>query len=462
MRFLLCFLLHAAPQLRVARDPSTPLPRVSGSGPLSRRDGALIVVSVALIALGVGLRVYHVAEPPGLAWDEHHFVTNAQNYLHHKADWNDHPPLGKLFITQCIFWFGDNSLSWRLPSLVSGLLNVVLVGFLGTTLFKSWRAGLVSAAFLAGDGFFIAYSRTALLDGVLTTFMLATAAVAVRAKSVWHIALASVLLGLGCSVKFSVIVMLVPIVLVSLVMARAPRWSVLALVLAPISYYLVYARGLVLQHKPWTVSDVYDASRALYVHHAKLTDMTHPFVSYWYTWLVPSKPIPMRFSQVEGVVRTMTTMGNPLLWWAVSASVLWGAVELSGATFGSFVRFRQRSPRPLGPLQKLPRGEVWGLLLWFLPVLPWILSRRDSYIYHYLPAYGFGVVLAAGKLTRVLMREPRPGWIGIGAIALASFWCAPVWAEIPISRTGYELRMWFPGWRNKDPEAPARPRVRLH
>ena len=423
---------------------------MSGFGPLSKRDGALIAVSIALIALGVGLRVYHVALPRELAWDEHHFVKNAQNYLHHQVDWNDHPPLGKLLIAQCIYWLGDNSLSWRLPSLISGLLNVVLAGVLGFFLFKSWRAGLLSAAFLAGDGFLVAYSRTALLDGVLTTFMLATAAVAVRAKSVWHIALASILLGLGCSVKFSVIVMLVPIVLVSLVMARAPRWSVLALVLAPTSYYLIYARGLVLEHKPWTLSAVYDATRVLYAHHAKLTEMTHPFVSYWYTWLVPTKPIPMRYSEVNGVVRSMTTMGNPLLWWGVSGSVLWGVVELSGAVFGSLVRWRQRSPRPLGPLRKLTEGEAWALLLWLLPVLPWIVSRRDSYIYHYLPAYGFGIVLLAGKLARSLTRDPVPGWIGVAAIAAASFWCSPVWVEIPVSRSGYELRLWLPGWRHKE------------
>jgi dolichyl-phosphate-mannose--protein O-mannosyl transferase len=91
-------------------------------------------------------------------------------------------------------------------------------------------------------------------------------------------------------------------------------------------------------------------------------------------------------------------------------------------------------------------------LLWFLPLVPWIVTRRDSYVYHYLPAYGFGIVLAASKLARMLERAPRAGWIGVGAIALMSVWCAPVWAEIPISRTGYELRLWFPGWRQAGPK----------
>ena len=40
---------------------------------------------------------------------------------------------------------------------------------------------------------------------------------------------------------------------------------------------------------------------------------------------------------------------------------------------------------------------IWMLLLlWALPLTPWILTRRDSYAYHYLPSYGFGLLLLAG------------------------------------------------------------------
>ncbi|MBK7585097.1 MAG: phospholipid carrier-dependent glycosyltransferase [Myxococcales bacterium] len=422
-------------------------------GTRRNQERLLALVCVSAVALGVWLRVQNIAEPAGLAWDEHHFVKTAQNYLHGQPDWNDHPPLGKLLIAQAIHWFGDTSLAWRASALLAGLLNIGLVGVLAARVFRSRSAGLLGAAFIAGDGFFIAYSRTALLDGVLTTFVLATACVIVRARSAWQVALASLLLGLGCNVKFSAIVMLVPIVGVAL-FGRAPLWSLVFLLLAPLDYFLLYRHGLALQHKPHTVADVIDATRVLYEHHAKLTDMTHIYVSRWYTWLLPHKPIPMRFTEVDGVVRSMSSMGNPLLWWAASLSVLTTASAfVSTSATLVWAKLRARAT-PLHAIGAIDRDELWVLFLWALPVLPWVVSRRDSYIYHYLPAYGFAVALVAGKLGRLIDARRRHGWFGVGALVLTAWWVAPVSAELPVSRLGYELRLWFPGWRKARPRPP--------
>jgi dolichyl-phosphate-mannose--protein O-mannosyl transferase len=231
---------------------------------------------------------------------------------------------------------------------------------------------------------------------------------------------------------------------------------VLLLGLAPLSYFLVYRHGLMLQHQPHSVGDVIAATKALYAHHAKLTEMKHVFVSHWYTWLVPTKPIPMRYSELDGVVRSMTSMGNPLLWWAVSLSVV-SAVAGTLATLASLARAKLRArPTPLQSIGALDSGELWALLLWSLPVLPWIVTRRDSYIYHYLGAYSFGIVLVAGKLAGAIEARRRVGWLGVGAISLCSWWVAPVSAEIPVSRIGYEYRLWLPAWRRpRQKPAPA-------
>lgn len=419
-------------------------------------DRLLIGWCLASVALGVWLRVQHLADPPGLAWDEHHFVRTAQNLLSGGRDWNDHPPLGKLLIAHGIHWFGDTAFGWRVSALASGLTNIVLAGLLAGRLFHSWRAGLIAAAFLAGDGFFIAYSRTALLDGVVATFTLATACAAVRARGALGIGLAAVLLGLGCAVKFSAVVMLVPLV-ASALFGPAPRWAGLLLLLAPLSYVGVYQWGLLLQHRPHGVGDVIAATRELYEHHAKLTDGKHMLISSWYSWLVPLKPIPMRYAEADGMVRSMTSMGNPLLWWAGSLAVL--------ATLGALLRvaaeraraFVQARATPLSTIGALAGAELWCLALWAVPVLPWVLSRRDSYIYHYLPAYGFAVVLVAGKVATLIDARRRLGWLGLGAITLCSWWVSPVNAELPVTRTGYELRLWLPAWRRARQKPPAPP-----
>jgi dolichyl-phosphate-mannose-protein mannosyltransferase len=425
----------------------------------SRRDLALWVVCSLLIGLGIWLRARQLGTPEGLTWDERHFVDNARNYLAGRADWNDHPPLGKLFIAQGIRWFGDDAFAWRFSALVFGLASIVIAGVLGGSLFSSHRAGLLAAAFVAGDGFFIAYSRSALLDGVVASFVLAIACAVVLAKRAWHVALACVLLGLGCSVKLNALVMVVPILIATLVSARAPRWSAAFLLLAPLAYWIVYARGLALAGQSHGPGDVWRASSTLIGHHLALSEGTHPLISRWYTWLLPLRPISMRFDQQGDVVRTMSCMGNTLLWWASSASVLHAALRLGKAVVASA---RTRGERKWNELRALDRRVLWLLLLWFLPVFPWMVSSRDSYVYHYLPAYGFGLVLVAGHLHQAFEARRRAAWIALGGVTLLSLWMAPVWSEIPVSRTGYALRLWFPGWRRvKRKPTPVQPSTSL-
>ena len=66
--------------------------------PSSKSDRALGWICSGLVAFGVLLRAQHLRFPNRLTFDEAHFVDNARNYLTGAADWNDHPPLGKLLL----------------------------------------------------------------------------------------------------------------------------------------------------------------------------------------------------------------------------------------------------------------------------------------------------------------------------------------------------------------------------
>ncbi len=419
--------------------------------PSRNQDRALLALTAVAVLTGIWLRAQHLGEPAELSWDEHHFVRTAENLLRGQRDWNDHPPLGKLLILAGIRGFGDGAFGWRFSALVSGVLNIGLAAALALRAFRNFRAAELAASFVALDGFFIAYSRTALLDGWVATFVLAVAAVITRPRHAWQIWFGALLLGLGCAVKFNVVVMLLPLVWTA-VCPRLPRHSLLGIAAAPIAYFAVYSYGLELQQLPHGPSDVWAATRELWDHHAKLTDRTHVLVSDWYTWLLPQKPVAIRFSEVDGIVRSMSSMGNPLLWWAVSLSVLSLVFSLISWVFLRGRSFVGARPAPLATLGAFDPGELWVFCLWALPIVPWIVSRRDSYIYHYLPAYGFGVVLVAGKLAGELERLRRRAWLVVGAIVAAGFWVAPVNAELPVTRLGYELRLWFPGWRKASPK----------
>jgi dolichyl-phosphate-mannose-protein mannosyltransferase len=403
-------------------------------------DAGLIALCLAMIAFGIGLRAWDLGFPRHFTFDEHHFVENARAYLAGQVDRNDHPPLGKLILALGIRWFGDNPLGWRIFPFGFGLVNVALVAALAARLFAGWRPALIAAALVAADGFFIAYSRAALLDGMLTCFVLASALATIEARSWRGVLVASVLVGLAVSIKFSGITPAAAIAVFTLVLRRAPQRSVLALGAVLVVYGLVFSLGLAISGREAGPRAVWEATGALTQHHLALTDMTNPATSHWYTWFLPVRPILLSLEPVPGGARVMSMLGNPLLWWSVSLGVLLGLV--------SFVeRIGKRGPPAAGFFTEHRAAIGTLILFWLLPIVPWIVSRRDSYIYHYLPAYGFGVILVAGWLAHVYAKRLLYGLLVLLLLAEVSVFYAPVWAKVPITHEAVAQRLFVKSWR---------------
>ncbi len=84
-----------------------------------------------------------------------------------------HPPLGKWLIALGMAIGGpDNSAGWRLATAVLGAASVLLVYLIARRLTGSVVAATVAGTLLAIDGLSIVMSRIALLDGILTFFVL--------------------------------------------------------------------------------------------------------------------------------------------------------------------------------------------------------------------------------------------------------------------------------------------------
>src|SRR5262249_45966470 len=158
-----------------------------------------------------------------------HFVENARNYLTGQADWNDHPPLGKLLMAAAISLLGDTSLAWRLAPSLCGLLSIVLAFVAARALFRDPIAGALAAAFVALDGFLIAYSRTALLDGMLTCFALVTLALLAGTPTLQRVVAAGAAAGLVSSIKLSGITLALPLLLSVLALRTTRARQLLAL-----------------------------------------------------------------------------------------------------------------------------------------------------------------------------------------------------------------------------------------
>ncbi len=402
----------------------------------------------ALFALGAWARVRHFAEPESFLFDEHHFVENARNYLAGRADWNDHPPLGKLVLALSIHMVGDGAVGWRLPSALFGLITFAAGGWAAARLFGDARAGVLAAALLASDGFTVTYSRAGLLDGQLAA-CLSLALLLATARPRLSTALAGgALLGVAASIKFSGVGLALPLV-AGLVLDES-RWGRrlwLALsggLVAAIVYVSSYAVGLGLAGQPTGLAAVIAATQHLLEHHAALTEMKNPWVSGWSTWWLPTRALVLAYQPAPQGVRALSMLGNLATWWSAVAEGAWAAcVLLSRGT-----RVLAVPAPPPADFAGTHGRAVLTLLAGVLGFLaPWVLTHRDSYLYHFLPCYLALVVLLAGAVSH--LRTRRPGWalLWLAVVVAVAALYEPLWCFMPVSPDGFEWRLFFHGWR---------------
>lgn len=414
---------------------------------LSRAQRATTVILSTMIAAGVVLRARGIAFPPRFTFDEQHFVPNARRYLLGEVDDNDHPPLGKLLIAVGILLFGDNPTGWRAASLIFGLQSLIIAAALARALFENRRAGWFAAAFFAGDGFFLAYSRTALLDGGLTCLVLWSLLAGVTAQS-WKGVLASALLvGLAASVKWSGGMAVVPAVAAVLILRRAPRWSVLLFAAAPILHLGLWLATFPLSGRSADPRALFILMRELLRRHIEIGHSQNPLASPWYTWPILYHPIVVKLADHGLGRRYASSVGHPLLFLSSTLIVL--AALQAGVV--AFVRARKARLRVSTILPFLPPVMRAALLLtigWLALLAPWIVGRGSyTFMYHYLPSYGFALTLVAGAAAHLEQRFPRAMLLYVGAALAIGIFFAPVWAELPLAESVANHRLMFVPWQ---------------
>jgi predicted membrane-bound dolichyl-phosphate-mannose-protein mannosyltransferase len=82
---------------------------------------------IVLFSLVMHLSV--ITQPSdGYIFDETYYIKDAQNIIDlHTTDRPEHPPLSKLIIVGGIELFGDNPIGWRLPPILFGIANLILL-----------------------------------------------------------------------------------------------------------------------------------------------------------------------------------------------------------------------------------------------------------------------------------------------------------------------------------------------
>jgi dolichyl-phosphate-mannose-protein mannosyltransferase len=405
------------------------------------------VLLATMIVAGGALRVWDVAVLPRLGFDEDHFVLNARRYLIGEADLNNHPPLGKLFIAVGMLMLGDTPTGWRAASIVWGLQTIVVAAVLARELFEDRRAAWFAAAFVAADGFFLSYSRTALLDGGLACLVLWSVLAAAVART-WRGVLASaVLVGLAASVKWSGGFVVIPAAVLVLARGRVSRRSVLLFSVAPLVHVGLWAGALAFSGQAAGPRALVAVMREALHSHVVNGHLQHDVASPWYSWLVFYRPIVLKTTEHGTWHHYASCVGHPLLFLGASLAIVATVGAALAALVSRRVRAWVRAKGAAEPMMPMMSAAVYLALGWLALIAPWTGPRAYTFVYHYLPSYGFALTLLAGIVAHLERRFPKRVAAFVCGVFLLGAFFAPVWAELPISEHAARMRLVFPAWR---------------
>lgn len=166
-------------------------------------------------------------------------------------------------------------------------------------------------------------------------------------------------------------------------------WCVLFFIIVPlIIYYLSYIPHMNIAENPYDFQKILDNQVGMFNYHSKLVvDEPHAFASTWYEWPYIKRPVFLFMGQgyPDGWMSSMSTMGNPAVWWggllAVLALII---IRINRGPFGKRALFI----------------SVAALSQY----APWIIIPRETYIYHYFATVPF-LILLVGLLFKFIIES---------------------------------------------------------
>ena len=344
-------------------------------------------VLLLIITFSLVTRLAWLAKPDHEYFDEVYHAFTARRMLHHDPKawewWNPnpegfayewtHPPLAKLGMWLGMSIIGENPVGWRIPGAVLGTLSVFLIYLITKDLFNDELLSLLSSGVFALDGLPLVMSRIGMNDSYFLFFILLSFYFYLKDRDLFS----ALSFGLAASSKWSA-AWAAPIFIVAhFALKKKFRLSYLWFVfIPPLVYLATYVpMFLVGGH---TLKTFVDVQKQMWWYHTNLK-ATHPYTSKWYTWPFLIRPIWLYTSGVVSEkVSNIYAMGNPAVFWVGLVSVL---VSL-------YYSFSERDKRLA--------LVVFSYLVFFVP---WAVSPRIMFFYHYLPSVPF-MAMAIGYVLR--------------------------------------------------------------
>ncbi|WP_426181579.1 dolichyl-phosphate-mannose--protein mannosyltransferase [Microbacterium sp. TWP3-1-2b2] len=475
---------------------------------------------LVITALAAVLRLTNLAHPHVLAFDETYYVKDAWSLwtLGYEGTWGDganqdfltgdtsaltgagsfvvHPPLGKWIIALGMGVFGaGNSAAWRLTVALIGTATVLLVYLVAKALTRSVVAASIAGLLLAIDGLSIVMSRIALLDGILTFFILLGFLFILydRRRSlplververdspdplwgpvIWRrpwVVAAGFALGAACAVKWSGLYALAGLGLYLVItdaLARRRAGVLLwptdaAFRQGPVSFLLLVPAALLTYLASWTgwllTAGGYDRQfsanplAALWKYHESIygfhvgLSTGHAYASPAWQWPFLIRPTAVWVGDdqscgTDHCISVVSSVPNPLIWYAGVAAAIFLLYR--------FVR---------GLIRRQPMPWTYAIPLVGLAVtyVPWLLYPQRTIFQFYtvvmMPFLVLALVLAlreiAGRRYEPLHRRQsgeRTVIVFLVVTVLVSAFYYPVWIGMNVPYEFWLIHNWMPTW----------------
>jgi len=354
------------------------------------------------------LKIIFLTNVPEPILDESkYYIPAARAYLEGAPDPNfQHPPLGKEILAVNMFFFGDNSLGWRLFSILAGFGSLALTYILALKLSKKTAIASFAVAILGFETLWFLYSTLAFLEIFLVFFSLLALLflwLYIEKPCYKHLIFFSLSIGAAVAVKWSALLLLPPSLILALLFSKESASKILINAVFSLSIIiLVYTASYIPYLISHTTTEWVTLHRQIYEFHNSLTfknvfGYTSFNDSLFYHpigWFLEGGAVYTLYKQNDSISR-LVTMINPFVLWGGTILFFWYVLR----------KF----------LKCDPAISFIVLNLIFLTI-PWLFVSRVTYIYYLLSSLPLFSILIAFFLFR-FWENPLKRWDVYGFLA---------------------------------------------
>jgi dolichyl-phosphate-mannose-protein mannosyltransferase len=387
------------------------------------------IILIIIIALAAFFRLFRLDYPNTYVFDEVYHGFTAKEYAKGaKEAWDPwakppagvayewtHPPLAKeIMAASLILFHTEDPWAYRLPGAILGIISVYIIYLLGKDFFKSEVVGLTSAFIFSIDGLNYVQSRTGMNDIYLVTFFLISLLFFVRKR----IFLSAIFLGLALGSKWTALygigfyfgffaikdcIYLYKRKLNRKILLEDITHAATFIVVVPLIYLLTYVPYFILGFD-W--KQFIELQKQMWWYHTNLK-AHHDYSSPWWSWPFNLYPVWYNVEYKNNQIANIFSSGNPVMFYMGFAAMIYSVYNL---------------------IKKFSIPLLLTISLYLVFLLPWALSPRIMFLYHYAPCLPFLSLALGFQLSKFFQNKDQRkifyislAFIFIGFLAMYPF-----------------------------------------